>query len=218
LGGKLIGVDPGQKLLSVDAFLRRRRARRYAVWAIALPLLAVLIFADQRGWLLYDPDAGRPLNARDQQRRDVRSYDGRRFRVVRVIDGDTLEIDTADGEQPVTRVRLLGVDAPEAARVTPDGRTIPAEPLADQAGALAASLAEGRRVRLSLDPHQTRGYYGRLLAYVVLDDGTRLGEHLLAAGLARADPRWPHPHTERYRLLQLSAERDGLGRWADDDP
>jgi len=180
-----------------------------------LPLLAILIAADQRGWLLYDPDAGRPLNARDQRRRDLRFYDGRSFRVYRVIDGDTLEIDRPDGDQAVTRVRLLGVDAPEAARLTPEGEAIPAEPLAEQAGALADSLADGRVVRLVLDPNQTRGYYGRLLAYVVLDDGSRLGEHLLSAGLARADPRWPHSHLERYRLLQLSARRDGLGLWAD---
>ncbi|NBC11260.1 MAG: hypothetical protein GVY24_05915 [Planctomycetes bacterium] len=178
-------------------------------------MLAGLIAADQHGWLLYDRNAGRPLNARDQQRRDRRLYDGQRVQVVRVIDGDTLEINRPDGDQAVTRVRLLGVDAPEAARVTPEGQTIPAEPLAERSGALAESLAGDRVVRLELDPNQTRGFYGRLLAYVVLDDGSRLGEHMLSAGLARTSPRWPHPHTERYHLLQLSARRDGLGLWAD---
>ncbi len=145
----------------------------------------------------------------------MRQYHSRSFQVTRILDGDTLEIDAPDGDAAYTRVRILGVDAPETEWVTPEGEIISAQPLAAEAKALVVALVLHATVRLELDPDQTRGHYGRLLAYVVLDDGTRVGEHLLTHGLAQHDLRWPHPHADRYQLLQLDAQRAGRGRWAD---
>jgi endonuclease YncB( thermonuclease family) len=101
------------------------------------------------------------------------------------------------------------VDTPE-----PAGRDRPAEPFADEARALTQELAAGGSVTLTLEPHRTRGSFGRLLAHVELPDGSSLNEALLAAGLARADDRWPHALVSRYARLQRAARREGLGLWS----
>lgn len=204
----------GRRANSIEVFLRRRRRRRWLAWALALPAIALLIAADQRGHLLYEPAPGVPLSPAGRIEADTRRYDGGTFPVTRIIDGDTLEVGVGDGDQPVTRVRVLGIDAPEAKRVLPDGTVLPAEPWADQAAASARTLVAGGAVRLVLDPRQTRGFYGRLLAYVELDDRTYLGERLLVAGLARAERRWPHERSSRYALLELEAKKQGRGLWA----
>jgi endonuclease YncB( thermonuclease family) len=162
-------------------------------------LLVALIIADRSGWLLVrQPD-------------DMAVYHGVAAPVARVIDGDTLEIEIPDRlhRRPVTQVRLWGVDSPEAA-----GRDRPAEPLADEARALTQTLAAGGLVTLTLEPHRTRGSFGRLLAHAELPDGSSLNEALLAAGLARADDRWPHSLVSRYARLERAARREGLGIWS----
>ncbi len=176
--------------------LRQRRRR----WVIAAIVLTGLIVADRSGWLL----VGRGD--------DMTAYHGAEFRVGRVIDGDTIEIEIPDPRRrrSATQVRLLGIDCPERA----GPRRATAEPFADEALMLARSLADGRRVRIALEPHRTRDAYGRLLAHVELADGTSLNEALLQAGLARADDRWPHAQLGRYAQAQRAARKDALGIWS----
>ena len=176
----------------------RFRPRRWP-WLIAAALLVALIIADRSGWLLVrQPD-------------DMTVYHGAAARVARVIDGDTFEIQVPDRlhRRPSTQVRLWGVDSPEAA-----GRNRPREPFADEARTLTQTLAAGGPVTLTLEPHRTRGSFGRLLALVELPDGSSLNEALLAAGLARADDRWPHSLVGRYAQLERAARREGLGIWS----
>lgn len=180
-------------------FLLRQRRRRVAVTLVAVALLAGLIVADRSGWLLYAGD-------------EVGEYDGRTFRVVRVIDGDTLDVAVPDGASPTTRIRLWGIDTPERAR---PNEGLAAQPFAEEATEMARRLAEGRDVLLMLEPHRVRGEYGRVLAYVTLPDGSMLNELLLLAGMARADNRWAHRHARRFELLQLQAQRQRLGVWSD---
>ncbi len=162
-------------------------------------ILLCLVIADRAGLLLVGPD-------------DMSVYHGRRVRVARVIDGDTLEIAAPDPVEgrPATHLRLLGIDAPE-----PAGRDQPAEAHADDAAALAAALVEGRDVTLTLESHRTRGSFGQVLAHVTLPDGSSLNEALLSAGLARADERWPHALLDRYAQLERAARRQELGIWAE---
>ena len=175
--------------------LRQRRRR----WVIAAIVLAGLIVADRSGWLL----VGRGD--------DMTTYDGAEIRVGRVIDGDTIEIEAPDPRRrrSATQVRLWGIDCPERA----GPRRATAEPFADEAHMLVRSLADGRRVRIALEPHRTRDAYGRLLAHVDLPDGTSLNEALLQAGLARADERWPHALLARYAQVERVARRAGVGAW-----
>ena len=158
----------------------------------------VLVAADRAGWLLYDGgDWGR--------------YDGASFMVTQVVDGDTLYIDVPDADQPSTRVRLWGVNAPELARPDLDRQ---AQPFAVEATDLVRELCNDQPVRLHLEPHKTRGKYGRLLAYVELSDGTLLNERLLSQGLARADGRFSHRWVERFASLETQARHNRVGIWS----
>lgn len=101
---------------------------------------------------------------------------GADVRVERVVDGDTLIVDL-DGER--TRVRVLGIDAPELAR---DGR--PAEPCAEEAEVRAREIVGSGGVTLIGDESQEKyDQYGRLLAFAEVG-GEDLGLSLLSEGLA----------------------------------
>ena len=78
-------------------------------------------------------------------------------RVVRVIDGDTIEVSIDGAEEDV---RYIGVDTPET--VKPGA---PVQCYGPQASAANHRLVEGRTVRLVFD-RERRDAYGRLLAYV----------------------------------------------------
>src|SRR5215213_4702317 len=84
-----------------------------------------------------------------------------RARVLRVIDGDTIEVDLGGREE---HVRYIGIDTPESA--------IPGEPVecfGKEAAAANEDLVDGETVRLVFDAER-RDRYGRLLAYVYADE------------------------------------------------
>jgi len=141
---------------------------------------------------------------------DKARYHGKPFRVLAIMDGDTVEVDAPDGRSAATRVRLLGIDAPEMNYE--DHR--PAC-FAEEATAFARKLIAGKRVTVHLDEtERTRCNYGRLLAYLELDDGTVLNELLLAEGYAYADLRFKHSYFHRYGQLEASARALRKGLWA----
>lgn len=79
-------------------------------------------------------------------------------KVVRVIDGDTIEIEGGD------RVRYIGIDTPE----TVDPRK-PVQCYGQEASNKNKELVEGKTVELEKDVSET-DKYGRLLRYVWLGD------------------------------------------------
>lgn len=147
-------------------------------------------------------------------RHDRARYHNRQFTCTRVVDGDTIDIDAADGRSPSTRIRLWGVDTPETAR---DNKA--AMHFGPQAKAFVAEHVEDRPVRIILADTQTRGKYGRLLAYVYYGSPeTMLNEELLRRGLAYADTRFKHPWRSRFRHLETKARKDQRGLWKDVTP
>jgi endonuclease YncB( thermonuclease family) len=100
--------------------------------------------------------------------------------VVRVIDGDTVEVEATIwlGQRLRTQVRLWGVDAPEL-----KGRCAAERRLAARARAYTAAALAGGRVALHDVRHDKYGR--RVLARLVTDQGRDLGRALIAAGLAR---------------------------------
>lgn len=142
---------------------------------------------------------------------DWARYHGRSFEVSRVIDGDTLELHAPDGDRRVTTVRLWGINTPEIAK--PQWNT-PDQPWSREAKAFAGSLAEGATVTLQLQRHRYRGRYGRVLAYVVLADGSVLNERLLAGGYAEQEDRWSHDQVRAYDELERQARREAVGMWS----
>lgn len=127
--------------------------------------------------------------------------------VVRVLDGDTLEV-SINGTR--ARVRLIGVDAPEAGR--------PTICYAQEASAKAQELIDraGGKALLEKDVSET-DRYGRLLRYVWLDhpDGRRmLDEELVKFGYARVSTYPPDvKYLERFQAAEREAHAEGRGLW-----
>jgi micrococcal nuclease len=185
------GVPLGRRLQS-------RSTRKLAALVLGTLLVVVLAWADRRGLFLF-------------QGGDLARYHGRWFDVAHVVDGDTLDIASPDGDRPRTRIRLWGINAPETAKPGVTG-----QPWADEASARLHDLCLGRQVRLWLEPSRLRDKYGRLLAHIELSDGTFANETLLLEGLAYDDDRWAHGRQHRYSLLAEQARRDKVGVWSDD--
>jgi micrococcal nuclease len=138
--------------------------------------------------------------------------DSGEYRVARVIDGDTLELDNG------ARVRFIGIDAPETETSRrSDGKD---QPLAREARKFAEQAVAGRDVRLQLDKERI-DKYGRFLAYVwYVDrdsgDELMLNEELIRAGLARALLRFNYSERmkRRFRAAEQEAREAGRGIWA----
>ncbi len=127
--------------------------------------------------------------------------------MVRVIDGDTIEVSIDGAEEDV---RYIGVDTPET--VKPDA---PVQCYGPQASAANHRLVEGRTVRLVFD-RERRDAYGRLLAYVYTQARTEAGDPrfvnaaLVRDGYARTLEIAPNTaHAAELRRLQARA---GSGR------
>lgn len=124
--------------------------------------------------------------------------------VMRVIDGDTIEVSI---EGRVEDVRYIGVDTPES--VAPGE---PVECFGREASELNERLVAGRRVRLEFD-RERRDRYGRLLAYV------HAGDRFVNAELVRrgyAHTLTIEPNDSRAGLLarlERVAGRAGRGLW-----
>jgi micrococcal nuclease len=123
--------------------------------------------------------------------------------VVRVVDGETIEVDAAIGR---TAVRYIGVDVPETLRQ-------PIGCFSREAGNRNKELVEGRTVFLETDVSET-DQFGRLLRYVYLEDMQMVNEVLVAEGLALASPSLPDVrHEDRLSVAQLQARNAGRGLW-----
>jgi endonuclease YncB( thermonuclease family) len=148
--------------------------------------------------------------AESQNSSDIQKYEGRQFAVVKVVDGDTLDIDIPDANYTHTRIRLWGVDTPE----TKDPRTGPMY-FGKEASDFATKLALGKHVTIYLEKDRnTRDKYRRLLAYVQLPEGKFLNEELLSEGYAYADTRFKHGLYNKYKQLEALARSQKKGLWA----
>lgn len=103
--------------------------------------------------------------------------------LVRVVDGDTLEVRARVwlGQEIATRVRLDGIDAPELAGACARERDLARR----AARLLRETLAAGGVEPLGLRDIRYGKFAGRVLARVETASGLDLGELLLARGLAR---------------------------------
>jgi len=95
------------------------------------------------------------------------------YRVVEVLDGDTVIIDDAKN----SRVRYLGIDTPEIGR-----QDTPGDPMSKEASDFNSTLVQGEKVKLEFD-EQKYDVYGRILAYVYVDD-LLVNEEMLKEGFA----------------------------------
>jgi micrococcal nuclease len=190
-----------------QAFVLSRRSRALLI-GVSLLGLGLLVCLDRV--VVAPRRIARSDSPSHTAERDRTRYHGKAFDVVFVVDADTLDLDVPDGDGRTTRVRLLGIDAPEMH----DEAGRPAY-FAEEAAEFVRRQALGRRVTLYLeDDGRTRGNYGRLLAYVELPEGTMLNDELIAQGYAYADLRFRHSCYHRYSQLEASARALGKGLWA----
>jgi len=89
---------------------------------------------------------------------------GQTGNVVRVIDGDTVEL------RDHGRVRLLGIDTPEENELYYDSASI-----------FLANLVKNKAVGVKPGT-RARDHYGRLLAYLYIDDTILVNEKIIAGG------------------------------------
>lgn len=127
--------------------------------------------------------------------------------VVRVIDGDTIEVRIAGATE---RVRLIGIDTPESV----DPRS-PVDCFGPEASEAAKELLpEGTQVRLVRDV-EARDRYGRLLAYVYREaDATFVNLVLAEQGFADVATFPPNvSHTDEFVAAVAAARGDRRGLW-----
>jgi len=144
--------------------------------------------------------------------------------VTGVVDGDTIRIEYRNGSRDT--VRLVGVDTPEV-RADNDPAEFEGVPDSDaganclrEAGTNASTFATdrllGRSVGIATDPDlDRRGYYDRLLAYVIVD-GRLFNYRLVASGRARVYDS-DFSRTRSFTAAETDAReaRRGLWRCAD---
>jgi micrococcal nuclease len=159
------------------------------------------------------------------------------YRVVRVIDGDTLLLERK------IRVRLIGVDTPEkyestklyrdALRTKTDVKVI--RELGKEASNFVKRLIQAQKVRLEFEANR-KDDYGRTLAYVyfempeeeffkrVQDPNQGSGQEkkymlnrvLVQYGYAHAYTKFPFEYRAEFIQLEKIARGQGRGLWGED--
>jgi micrococcal nuclease len=198
---------------------RRRLVGPRLVWSLALLLLAVVLVAGCEG-LVEDIEGGGNGGGGGGTRApaDLTTTKAERAawpdapkdavsaEVQRVSDGDTF-VATVKGRRE--RIRVIGVDTPES--VSPNQ---PDEPYGEEASDFAKHHLDGETVRLAGDA-EPRDRYGRILAYVWLEDGTFWNALLVAEGYAQQLTVPPNVTYERlFRRLVGEARQEDRGLWA----
>ena len=128
-------------------------------------------------------------------------YPQSKFRVKRVIDGDTIVLDNDE------RVRLIGVDTPEIYH--------PLKPLqyfSEEATNFTKQIVEGKQVILEFDCEKI-DKYGRLLAYVFLEDGTFLNKEIIIQGYGFAYTKYPFKYLNEFVEAENEARISERGLW-----
>lgn len=129
------------------------------------------------------------------------------YRVVKVIDGDTVKVDIG-GE--IETVRLIGIDTPEIANPYNSREDY----FGPEAAQYAKQLLEKQSVYLIPDPMQSnRGKYNRLLRYVFLEDGTLINAKLIKEGFAFNYIYEPFQFMKQFDYLEKQAKENRLGLW-----
>jgi micrococcal nuclease len=128
-------------------------------------------------------------------------------RVIKVVDGDTLEVEVDTGRE---RVRLLGIDTPETVHPTK-----PVECFGPEASARMKQLAPpGTELRLERDT-ELRDRFGRLLAYAFLADGTFINRSMVTDGFATTLPIDPNrAYRQDLSAAESEARDQGRGLWS----
>lgn len=127
------------------------------------------------------------------------------YKVTRVVDGDTIIIDYNGTEE---RIRLIGIDTPESVHPNAEKNT----EFGKAASNFTKEKLENKYVKIELDV-QERDKYGRLLAYVYLDD-EMYNKTLLAEGYAKIATYPPNvKYVDDFTKIEKDARNNKKGLW-----
>ncbi|MDE0397748.1 MAG: thermonuclease family protein [Candidatus Poribacteria bacterium] len=132
---------------------------------------------------------------------------GNLYQVLRIIDGDTVEIEY-EGDR--TSVHLIGVNAPETVHPSK-----PPERFGTEATTFIQSLLLHKFVYLDFD-REKKNKYDRLLAYVYRDsDDLFVNLEIIRQGYGRTDDRFPFKYMNlfKYHESQARSEKKMIWSW-----
>jgi micrococcal nuclease len=197
-----------RKSKNIFAMSKRRHS---TIFTLCLLLTAAFVWLDhspiRRNW------QAQPKSNEQAKTCDFEKYHEKTFTVLKVVDGDTIDIDIPDGKYNHTRIRLWGVDTPETKN--PKTGVMYFGP---EAADFTTKSTLGKQVTVYLEETRTRDKYDRLLAYIKLPDGRFLNEALLSEGYAYADVRFRHSFYNKYKQLEAAAKRQQKGLWLNVKP
>ena len=130
------------------------------------------------------------------------------YKVSKITDGDTFYVTTSSSEK--YKIRLIGIDAPETRNV---GVKVRKEYFGTEAKIFVTQLLKNKKVKLTFDVQKT-DRYGRVLAYVYLENGIFLNQYLVEKGYAVVSTFPPNvKFVEVFTKAEKSARNKKLGLW-----
>ncbi len=223
------GLIPNDHHTFASLKLLPREERRFSLefLRLDLPETAELILRDPEGEI-QSVLAWRDVSNNQIIRPPVHPLGSIAVKVLRVLDGDTLEVallDTNDTDIPPSvlqrwrrqelsdsaslRLRLIGIDAPEL--FTEDG-SIYEQGL--KALKFASALIDNKKIELQFDTILW-DKYERILAYARLPESEEtLQSALLKSGNASAERGFDHPSLDEFIALEGEAKSKKYGIWA----
>lgn len=157
--------------------------------------------------LLFSPPAGNGSRSPEDNGRSAPVV------VTDVYDGDTIVVGSPPDQ---TVIRLIGVDTPEVAR--PEH---PVEFYGPQASEFTRRSLLGKRVTVEREAADRPGgqidKYGRLLAYVITEDGRNFNLELVRLGYGRVFTKYPFRVQRQFKEAERKARAKGLGMWSEQE-
>lgn len=133
-----------------------------------------------------------------------------KFLITHIRDGDTLEGIFLDGSEKKEVIRLIGVDTPETVK-----EGTPVQYWGPEASQYTKERLSGKTVLIVSDK-STYDPYGRMLAYVFLEDGTMFNAELVSGGYARALAIEPNTKwKDLFEYLEADARQKKRGLWSE---
>lgn len=140
-------------------------------------------------------------------------------KITKVVDGDGLFVVDMFGKNE-TEIRFLGIDAPEirkSKKLKQDEREthLPGELLLElgqvSKNYLSLIATEGTWVSVVMEQQHSYDLYGRMLAYVLLPDGSCLNEIMINEGYAKPYDKYWCVALSDYQILNNFARNNRRG-------
>lgn len=188
-------------------FKSTKRSTRIVAYLIFIVLFFILYFIGA-GSLLPKDNVVTPTKTANIQSTGEEVAQTELLSVTKVVDGDTIDVDT------VGRVRLIGIDTPE----TVDPRTV-VQCFGIESSNKAKEMLLSKKVKLETDAASgDKDKYDRYLRYVFLEDGTNFNKLMISEGYAHEYTynSIPYKYQTEFQEAEKQAREAGRGLWAAD--